>query len=66
MVRRRLAEERGVPAYVVCHNATLADIATRLPTTLEQLAEAHGMGPARIDNYGSAFLEALQKLRGSA
>lgn len=58
--RLEIATEKGVPAYVICHNRTLVDIANRRPSTLEQLAEAHGMGPARIEYYGASFLEVLR------
>jgi ATP-dependent DNA helicase RecQ len=57
--RRRLASERGVPAYVVCHDTTLLAIAERLPRTRAELHDVPGMGPKRVDAYGDAFLEAL-------
>ncbi|QQR88638.1 MAG: ATP-dependent DNA helicase RecQ [Myxococcales bacterium] len=50
--RLELARAKGVPAYIICHDRTLKDIATLRPTTLQELADAHGMGPARIENYG--------------
>jgi ATP-dependent DNA helicase RecQ len=54
--RRSIAQERGVPAYVVCHDRTLVEIAARKPKTLAALADVHGMGPARIDAYGAKLL----------
>lgn len=58
-VRMDLARERDVPAYVVCHDRTLAEIALHRPMTRNQLAEIHGMGPARIDAYGDRLLAAV-------
>ena len=54
-----LAKGRGVPAYVVCHDRTLADMAHKKPADLHQMRDVFGMGPARIDAYGEAFLRAL-------
>ncbi|MGB5311421.1 MAG: ATP-dependent DNA helicase RecQ [Polyangiales bacterium] len=57
--RLDIAREKGVPAYVVCHDRTLLEIAAFRPSSMEALAEIHGMGPARIANYGEPFLEAV-------
>jgi len=58
--RLDLAREKGVPAYVVCHDRTLAEIAAFKPGSLEALSEIHGMGPARIASYGEPFIAAVQ------
>lgn len=58
-VRSRLAKEKEVPAYVVCHDRTLRMIATRVPQTLEELETIRGMGSMKVALYGPAFLEAL-------
>jgi ATP-dependent DNA helicase RecQ len=57
--RLDLARAKGVPAYVICHDRTLAEIAAYKPSSLEALAEIHGMGPARIERYGAPFLETV-------
>ena len=54
--RLDLARAKGVPAYVVCHDRTLLEIAAHKPTSMEALAGIHGMGPARIERYGEPFL----------
>jgi ATP-dependent DNA helicase RecQ len=54
--RARLAREHGVPAYVVCHDRTLAQMAVDRPTTRSALLAVHGMGPARIDRWGDPLL----------
>jgi ATP-dependent DNA helicase RecQ len=58
--RLDLARAQGVPAYVVCHDRTLREIAVRRPTSRSDLAEVHGMGPARLDAYGERFLEVVR------
>jgi DNA helicase II / ATP-dependent DNA helicase PcrA len=57
--RRRRASEDGVPAYVVFHDRTLAEIAARHPTTTSELAAVGGVGPAKLERYGTAVLETL-------
>jgi ATP-dependent DNA helicase RecQ len=54
--RLDLARAKGIPAYVVCHDRTLAEIAAYKPTSMQALADIHGMGPARIERYGEPFL----------
>ncbi|MDQ3034024.1 MAG: ATP-dependent DNA helicase [Myxococcota bacterium] len=59
--RLELAKEQRVPAYVVCHDRVLVDIAERKPQTIDELAGVKGMGPARIASYGERFLQALEE-----
>jgi ATP-dependent DNA helicase RecQ len=58
--RLDMARARGLPAYVVAHDRTLVEMATRLPRSLAEMALVRGMGPARIEAYGEAFLTALR------
>jgi ATP-dependent DNA helicase RecQ len=58
--RATTAKEQGVPAYVVFHDATLREIATRIPTTLDELSTVSGVGVAKREKYGPNLLEALQ------
>ncbi len=53
------AKDQGVPAYVVFHDATLREIATRVPATLDELGTVSGVGVAKLDRYGQQILEAL-------
>ncbi len=57
----RLARARAeeVPAYVIFHNATLAEIAGRRPRSLAELAGVPGVGPAKLERYGEEVLAAL-------
>jgi ATP-dependent DNA helicase RecQ len=57
--RLDIARAKGVPAYVICHDRTLLEIAAYKPTSMEALADIFGMGPARIENYGEPFLDTV-------
>ena len=54
--RKTVAEEQGVPAYVVFHDATLREIAARRPSTLQGLLDVPGIGAAKAERYGERFL----------
>ena len=56
-LERSKADE--IPAYVVFHNSTLAEIAARRPTTIAELASVPGVGPAKLERYGPDLLAAL-------
>ncbi|HEY8316090.1 MAG TPA: ATP-dependent DNA helicase UvrD2 [Gaiellaceae bacterium] len=60
--RLERAKADEVPAYVVFHNATLAEIAERQPRTLAELALVPGVGPAKLERYGEDVLAALARL----
>ena len=57
----RLAEARAqaVPAYVILHDATLAEIARRRPLDLPALASIGGIGTKKLERYGAALLQAV-------
>jgi ATP-dependent DNA helicase RecQ len=57
-VRLKLAQAQDVPAFCVAHDSVL--LAGAAPQTLAALAEIKGIGPARLDKYGTAFLEAVK------
>jgi DNA helicase-2/ATP-dependent DNA helicase PcrA len=56
-LKRSKADE--IPAYVVFHNSTLAEIAERRPQTIAELASVPGVGPAKLERYGRELLDAL-------
>jgi DNA helicase-2/ATP-dependent DNA helicase PcrA len=57
--RGERAKEDAVPAYVVFHNTTLAEIAERQPRTLAELALIAGVGPTKLERYGEDVLRVL-------
>jgi DNA helicase-2/ATP-dependent DNA helicase PcrA len=56
-LERARADE--IPAYVVFHNATLAEIAERAPRSLAELASVPGVGPTKLERYGADLLGVL-------
>ncbi len=60
--RLERAKADEVPAYVVFHNATLAEIAERQPRTLAELALVPGVGPTKLERYGEGVLAALARV----
>ena len=57
--RRELAQQQGVPPYVVFHDSTLAAMAAVRPQTLAEFAELPGVGERKLETYGPAFLEVI-------
>ena len=55
-LRKRLADAQRVPAYVVFSDAALAEMAARKPHTPDELLEVNGVGQAKLQRYGAAFL----------
>jgi ATP-dependent DNA helicase RecQ len=59
-LRKRLADERNLPAYLVFSDATLQHMAHVHPTTAQRLLDVSGVGPRKLETYGEAFLEVLR------
>jgi ribonuclease D len=57
--RRRVAMARAVAPFIIFSNKVLEEVARWGPTTLEELAALHGIGPAKLAAYGPAVLAAL-------
>lgn len=58
-LRRKLADEQGVPPYVVFNDATLRDMVRRMPTSPDTMLEVKGVGQAKLERFGEAFLDEL-------
>ncbi len=55
-LRKSLAEEQGVPPYVVFGDATLVEMARRRPSSDEELIMITGVGEKKLQRYGAEFL----------
>jgi ATP-dependent DNA helicase RecQ len=55
-LRREVAADRGVPAYVVFGDAALRDMARRRPTTVEAFLSVHGVGEQKQREFGQIFV----------
>jgi ATP-dependent DNA helicase RecQ len=62
-LRKQLADQAGVPPYVIFHDATLRQMLQILPTTLEQFATVPGVGQAKLARYGEAFIDLIRRHR---
>ena len=58
--RRETAKARGVPAFIVLHDASLADLCRRKPSSLAELERVHGIGRGKAESLGARILEALR------
>ena len=59
--RRDLAEEQGVPPYVIFHDSTLQAMAELMPSTLEAFADLPGVGIRKLDKYGQGFISVIKQ-----
>jgi ATP-dependent DNA helicase RecQ len=60
-LRKELANEQGLPPYVIFHDATLREMAERRPLSLEQMAAVRGVGQGKLARYGAKFLAAVRE-----
>lgn len=59
--RKRLAEEHGVPPYVIFHDATLREMLEFRPTTESELLSITGVGQSKLERFGAEFLEVIRE-----
>ena len=57
--RKQLADEQGIPPYMIFHDATLMEFVSRQPVTLEQMSRISGVGRSKLDHYGETFVELI-------
>ena len=62
-LRRELAIEKNVPAYIIFSDATLIDMCKKLPGTLQELLDVSGVGKVKLELYGDKFLQILKSYR---
>jgi ATP-dependent DNA helicase RecQ len=60
-LRKRLADEQGLPPYVIFHDATLREMAQQRPASLHDFARIRGIGEAKLSRYGDRFIEAIRQ-----
>jgi ATP-dependent DNA helicase RecQ len=60
--RLELAREQGVPPYVIFHDSTLLEIHNRKPQTLDEMGQISGIGQAKLQKYGDAFLQVIEEI----
>lgn len=60
-LRREIAENEGVPPYIVFGDNTLKEMSLRMPINKEQLLDISGVGEKKIDKYGDEFIEKVKE-----
>ncbi|MDR1496695.1 MAG: RecQ family ATP-dependent DNA helicase, partial [Clostridiales Family XIII bacterium] len=66
VLRRRLADEAGVPAFVVFSDAALRDMCRVMPEDDESFLSVSGVGQTKLARYGKVFLEEIKAWRGGS
>ncbi len=62
--RRQLAEEQGVPPYVIFHDRTLQEMCINLPRDTTQFGRITGVGERKLEKYGKQFLQVISEHAG--
>jgi len=58
-LRKELADEKGVPPFVVASDRTLRQMTALMPASEEEFLKLHGIGQEKFEKFGDAFLQAL-------
>lgn len=64
-LRKQIAEEENVPAFVIFSDATLADMTDKMPTDKNQFIGVTGVGQTKLERYGDAFITLIEDYLGS-
>ena len=59
-LRRRLADVRDVPAFVIFGDVSLRHMAESFPRSMEEFSRIHGVGEVKLEQYGPEFLEVIR------
>ncbi|MCP5184616.1 MAG: DNA helicase RecQ [Pseudomonadales bacterium] len=60
-LRKRIADDEGVPPFVVFQDATLLDMVRQRPTRPTAMLDVHGVGQKRLERYGERFLDVIRE-----
>ena len=64
--RREIAAAASLPPYVIFHDSTLREMAAAKPASLNALSEVSGVGAAKLERYGAAFVEVIRAHEAAA
>jgi superfamily II DNA helicase RecQ len=59
-LRKQIAKEQKLPPYIIFHDTSLKDMVSKLPVDLEAMKNISGVGHAKLEKYGSKFIEAIR------
>lgn len=57
--RKKIADEKGVPAYIIFSDKTLNEMACIMPTDRSEFRTVAGVGDFKLEEYGSSFLRVI-------
>ncbi len=60
-VRKSIADQQSVPAYIVFSDKTLRAMAEARPSTPQELLAVSGVGPLKLERYGQVFMEVVSR-----
>ncbi|MEX2335925.1 MAG: DNA helicase RecQ [Fulvivirga sp.] len=60
-LRKKVADEKDLPPYVIFQDPSLEEMATTYPTTEEEMAQINGVGMGKVKKFGQEFLEMIQE-----
>ncbi|MFT6414138.1 MAG: ATP-dependent DNA helicase RecQ [Glaciecola sp.] len=64
-LRKQIAEEENVPAFVIFSDATLADMTEKMPSDKTEFIGVTGVGQAKLERYGKAFITLIEDYLGA-
>jgi len=64
-VRKVIAEEQNMPAFVIFHDSTLTDMCEKRPTTMQEFLNVSGVGQVKAERYGKQFVDAILNYESS-
>jgi ATP-dependent DNA helicase RecQ len=59
-LRRKLADERGVPAYIIFSDVSLREMARKYPTNSTEFRRIPGVGEQKLKDFGETFLSEIR------
>ena len=61
--RYKIAQEKGLPPYVIFHDIALKEMAAYLPVNKESFLEIKGVGDKKYENYGEGFIDIIREAK---
>lgn len=65
-IRYEIASKKGVPAFLIFSDASLADMCRKLPTTPEEFLAVNGVGDNKLKQYGDRFISAIAEYKAES
>jgi ATP-dependent DNA helicase RecQ len=59
-LRKDIAEEEGVPPFVIFHDSSLREMVTKLPMSVKEISKVKGVGAVKLEKYGQSFIDKIK------